>query len=143
MRTRLELHQHLEVPGIDLDRLHSVAEKALPLCVEKQFGPDSPLGQLQEIEISLIDDAEIGRVHGEFLDDPTPTDVITFDHGEILVSLETAERQARQHGCDFFEEVARYVVHGLLHLAGYEDASTVDRSRMVAVQEAVLASSLY
>lgn len=92
------------------------------------------------IEVSLLDDREIARVHEDFMQDATPTDVITFQHGEILVSLDTAVRQAGAFGVESWkDEVARYIVHGLCHLHGYNDLNPVEREAMHELQESVLA----
>jgi probable rRNA maturation factor len=93
------------------------------------------------VSLLLTDDAEIARVHGEYLDDPTPTDVISFDldgEAEIVVSVETAERTANSHGHDLAAEVALYVVHGLLHVCGFDDIAPRDRVRMRAAERAVM-----
>jgi len=99
--------------------------------------PESGLAQLTEIEISLIDDATIGQIHGDFMDDPTPTDVITFPHGEILVSVETAAREGEKYGKDERGETLMYIVHGLMHLAGFDDLTAEDAAEMAREQEAV------
>ena len=77
-------------------------------------------------------------IRDRFLDDPTPTDVITFDHGEILVSADTARRQASEFGNAPDRELALYIIHGLLHLAGYRDKSPEEFEVMKAAQEEVL-----
>jgi probable rRNA maturation factor len=81
-----------------------------------------------EISIAFLADAELAQLHGEFLDDPTTTDVITFEGnpslelaGEICVSADTAARYAKEHGHDFSTELTLYIVHGWLHLAGHDD----------------------
>lgn len=94
------------------------------------------------VSLLLTDDAEIARIHGDFLDDPTPTDVISFaidDGAELVVSVETAARLARAHGHAIAAEVALYVVHGLLHVCGYDDIRARDRKRMRAAEREVLA----
>ena len=97
--------------------------------------PGAPLHELAAFDVSLLDDAMIGEVHGRFMGDPTPTDVITFDHGEILIGAETALRQAAEHGEPLARELLRYTVHGMLHLAGHDDRDEADRQRMEQVQE--------
>jgi len=87
------------------------------------------------IEVSLLDDREMSEVHGEFLDDPTPTDVITFEHGELLIGVEVAERQARDFKTRVDHEVALYGIHGMLHLSGYDDQRPADFRVMEARQE--------
>ena len=64
--------------------------------------PDS---RLEAVEISTVSDESIAHVHREFMGDPSPTDVITFHHGEIIVSLDTAQRQAAENGEPYEREV--------------------------------------
>ncbi|SDU19975.1 probable rRNA maturation factor [Verrucomicrobium sp. GAS474] len=94
------------------------------------------------IEISLVSAAEIGRIHGEFLDDPTPTDVITFDHGEILICPLVAEAQGKDHGRTMEEELLLYGIHGLLHIQGWSDLTPKKRTLMHAEQERVFAATV-
>ena len=96
-----------------------------------------------ELEVSLLltDDAEIARLHDEFLGDPTPTDVMSFemdDGAEVVVSVETARRVAKQNGTAMRAEVALYIVHGLLHTVGFDDKDAEQRVRMRAAERAIL-----
>jgi XTP/dITP diphosphohydrolase len=140
-RPRITLHDHaprLPTPRDTLDRLQSVAALALPLILSTPGGGRSVLADLDEVEVSLIDDDTIAGVHADFLDDPTPTDVITFHHGEILVSVETAAREAAARDGDTARETALYIIHGLLHLHGHEDADPDARTLMHDAQERIL-----
>jgi probable rRNA maturation factor len=81
-----------------------------------------------ELSIVFLTDHALARLHAEFLGDPSTTDVITFEGdpllgtaGEICVSADTAAAYARTHGRDFSTELTLYVVHGWLHLCGYDD----------------------
>jgi probable rRNA maturation factor len=67
-----------------------------------------------------------------------PTDVITFHHGEIVIGAEVANRQAAQYGEPLAREILRYLVHGLLHLAGHDDAEADQRAAMESAQEAIV-----
>ena len=102
----------------------------------------SVLRQLSEISFVLVSDTRIAALHDEFMCDPTPTDVITFHHGEIVISTETARREARARGLPLSAEVARYAVHGLLHLAGWSDDDAGAASEMRSVQEKILRLAL-
>ncbi len=95
-------------------------------------------GDLTEITFVLVSRAVMRRVHGEFLDDPTDTDVITFPYGEILICPAVAEEQAAAHGRRLEEEVLLYALHGLLHLAGFEDKTPRKAKVMAKSQEAFL-----
>ncbi len=98
----------------------------------------SVLASLPEILFVLVSDARIAALHDEFMKDPTPTDVITFRHGEIVMSAETARREARRRKLPIPQEIARYAVHGLLHLAGWSDTGTKAAAGMIAMQEKIL-----
>ena len=92
------------------------------------------------VVVALVDDKTIAEVHGRFLDDPTPTDVISFPPGEIVVSAQTALREARVRGIAPIHELTLYVVHGALHLQGHSDRSPTARRRMRAAERRVLDS---
>jgi len=121
-----------------LIRFESSAQRAIPKVLAVAKINDSALTQLNEVEVSLVDDTTIADVHMRFMDVPGATDVITFDHGEIHISVETAQSQASDFGNDFERELMLYVVHGLLHLAGHEDASDQGRDTMDELQQRVL-----
>lgn len=122
--------------------LRRFAVEALAAALPQRACPDAPLPGLAEVEVTFISDAAIARVHRDFMGIPGATDVITFAHGEIVISPETAQSNAALYGRPLDEELARYIVHGLLHLNGYEDKEPADFARMQAVQEEVLARCL-
>lgn len=97
-----------------------------------------PAVPADQLEITLMDDAMIAHVHQEFMQIPGATDVITFQHGEILISLETAARHAIDFNDPFEREILRYIVHGMLHLAGHDDAQPADQAVMEAAQEQIV-----
>ena len=70
------------------------------------------------------------------------TDVITFEHGEIVISAETAERQGREYGQGVEREIGLYVIHGILHLNGYDDVEVEAAARMRERQAGILAAVL-
>jgi probable rRNA maturation factor len=82
------------------------------------------------VSLALVDDATIATVNIKHLGHEGPTDVISFRFsdereavlsGELVVSAERALAVAQQHGIDPLAELSLYVVHGLLHLCGYDD----------------------
>jgi probable rRNA maturation factor len=98
-----------------------------------------------ELSVVFLDDAGIGRVHGDFLDDPTPTDVITFPPdpemdfgGEILVSVDHAMQFAVRKELDFARELTLYLVHGYLHLAGFDDLVPEKKRQMRRAEKKAL-----
>ncbi len=80
----------------------------------------------------------MARLHRDFGGVPGPTDVITFQHGEIVISAETASRQARANRQPLPREIFRYIVHGLLHLNGHRDDTAAARRKMWAAQERIV-----
>ena len=139
---QVEVYIHAEREGITDTLAESFAaalNRMLPELLAQPQGPDHVLSSLPVVEISIVDDETIAAVHAEFLNDPTPTDAITFPYGEILVSCDTAWRYAAEHGLDAREELFRYMVHGLVHLHGYRDYEPQEREAMFAVQEPLVA----
>jgi len=125
---------------VDLPKIQRIVGVALPLCVGKPRKKGLTLPS--EVEITLLGEAAIAKVHGEFLEDPTPTDVITFEHGEILIGVPIAAANAKKfrHPADC--EVALCAIHGLLHLLGYDDLTEKERVIMHARQEEILKAAL-
>ncbi len=95
------------------------------------------LGRLEEIEATILSNRAIAKVHGEFFNDPAPTDVITFPYGEILIGAGVVSENAARFGCGASEEAALCVIHGLLHLAGWDDQTVRDAKDMAQKQEQV------
>jgi probable rRNA maturation factor len=101
-----------------------------------------------ELSIAVVDDAAIAVLHGRYLDDPTPTDVLSFPldsspgrlEGQIVVSGETALRRAPRYGWPAADELLLYVIHGALHLVGYDDATPADRRAMRRRERELLAA---
>jgi probable rRNA maturation factor len=120
-------------PRSDLARLRRVVRAALRV------------GQRPSMPVSLLltDDAEISALHAQFLGDPTPTDVISFEldgAAELVVSVETAKRCAKERGHMVADEVALYVTHGTLHVCGFDDIRKQDRARMRQAERQALSS---
>ena len=99
----------------------------------------------------LVDDREIAAFNLSHLKHRGPTDVLSFPLGEfdperrayhlgeIVVSFETAHREAAARGLPYAEELSRYCVHGFLHLLGYTDDTEAQRREMFAIQEKIVA----
>ena len=125
---------------VDLPKIRRMVAVALPLCVGKPRKQGVTLPA--EVEITLLGEAAIAKVHGEFLEDPTPTDVITFEHGEILIGVPIAAANAKKFRHPADHEVALCAIHGLLHLLGYDDLTEKERVIMHARQEEILEEAL-
>ncbi len=135
----LLIFEHGDFRGISSEHLLELGRVALPLCVAQPAEEGGCLSKLREIEINLVSDEMIGQVHAEFMNDPSATDVITFHHGEIFISLDTAKRTAADFGHTFEQEALLYLIHGLLHLNGHDDKVPNERAAMKELQEQILA----
>ena len=133
---RLGLYDRQGQVNLDIDYVGEAVKRAIPLCVEQAVN-ESPLLGLEQLEVSVVSEPEISEVHGRFLNDPTATDVITFDHGEIIVSADMAQEKASGLGHSTEAELLLYVIHGLLHLGGYNDKSESEFEEMSQIQERI------
>ena len=118
-------------PRSDRPFLHRVVENVL------DFTSHSGL----EISVLLTDDDGIAELHGESLDDPTPTDVLSFgmdDSVDLVVNVQRAREEAPRRGTTLRADLALYVVHGMLHACGYDDGEERDRARMRAAERGVM-----
>lgn len=143
MQLEVIIGNHQETTAIPenwLTALEDIASQAAALALSHAATADSPLSLLGTLEVALVDDETSARVHRDFMNIEGPTDVITFHHGEIVIGAGVAERQAADYGEPLAREILRYLVHGLLHLAGHEDATTEERQTMETAQETIVAS---
>lgn len=101
-----------------------------------------------ELEVALVDDATIARLNRRHLGHRGATDVITFPAapapgdrvmGEVIISIERAREQARRVGWPTRQEVALLLVHGILHLRGYDDLTPAGAARMRVREREILA----
>ena len=94
------------------------------------------------ISIAVVDDPTIHALNVQYLAHDYPTDVLSFvleqagDHleGELVVSADTAHREAAEAGWSPQDELLLYVVHGMLHLVGFDDHDPAEQARMYAAE---------
>jgi probable rRNA maturation factor len=99
-----------------------------------------------EISLAVVDDQTIARLNEEYLDHQGPTDVLSFLleregdmlEGEVIVGAQTARRQASRFDWPAENELLLYVIHGTLHLVGYDDATADQRAAMQEKERACL-----
>lgn len=107
-----------------------------------------------ELSISLVGDRAIRRLNRTWRKKDKATDVLSFPAGElpkgtpgprqlgdVVISLDTAKRQAKEYQRTLEQEVARYLAHGLLHLLGYDHETARDARKMAAQEEKLLGAS--
>jgi rRNA maturation RNase YbeY len=100
--------------------------------------------QVGQVNFVLVRDREMARLHRIFSGVRGTTDVLTFDlsetggrlvEGDIYICLDQARRQAAVYRVPLYEVVARLAVHGILHLAGYDDHSEEERRHMSKLED--------
>jgi probable rRNA maturation factor len=135
---------HIEInPSLQVDLAPVVLERATQTVLSREFTDG-------DLTIVLTDDAQLHELNREYLDIDAPTDVLSFPAsetdpetarrylGDILISVPRAEQQAQAAGHALETEVQLLVVHGTLHLLGYDHAEADDKARMWKAQAEVL-----
>ncbi|MEP7014953.1 MAG: rRNA maturation RNase YbeY [Verrucomicrobiota bacterium] len=131
------LQRTVAVNTLDLEQF---AAKAVRACFQSKKRRATDLTKLREVSVLIVSDRRMALLHRRFLNQSGPTDVLTFKHGEIFISAETARRNARAFRNSLAGELRLYVVHGLLHLHGFDDRTQVDARAMEARQRKILGS---
>ena len=137
-----DLREEPLLPEATLERVRLATATTL----EAEGLPDA------QLSVTLVDDARMASLHLRYLQQAGPTDVLAFPLadeddsdpllGEVIVSVDTANREARDRGLAPEEELLRYVIHGTLHLLGYDDQEAGERERMLQRQESLLTAFL-
>lgn len=108
-----------------------------------------------EVSISFVDDIEMARLNGEYRGKSGPTDVLSFECdmdeedeafpdgdifelGDVIIAPDVAERQCAIYGTNFEQEISLLLVHGLLHLCGYDHIEDGEAAEMQAREREIL-----
>lgn len=104
-----------------------------------------------DLNVLLVDEAEMTQLHIKWMDEPGPTDVLSFPMdeiepgskeigilGDIVLCPTIAQAQAKDAGNDFDRELSILSVHGLLHIVGYDHATAEDEKEMFTLQESIV-----
>jgi probable rRNA maturation factor len=120
MKKVLRVFNRQKTRGVDTVFLRTITQSLLDELTENH-----------ELAIHLIDSTRMAQLNEQYLQHAGSTDVITFDYcegkncealwGEIFICIDDAVQQARQFRTTWQSETARYVVHGILHLLGFDD----------------------
>ncbi len=92
--------------------------------------------QAESCAVIFVDDQTLAEMHGRYLNDSEPTDIITFNlggdqiEGELYISVDRASDQAKEFNVAVREEICRLIIHGLLHLKGFNDTAENERIEM-------------
>src|SRR5262245_25276286 len=126
---KIAIHSQQESVPIDRGRMRIIARTVL----EGEYEPEA------DISLAFVDNATIHALNKRYLVHDEPTDVLSFPlsepgarrlSGELVIGVEVAATQAQERGHDVQAELALYVIHGLLHLCGYEDHSETEVKEM-------------
>ena len=100
---------------------------------------------LRSLHVITVDDAYIRTLHRQYLHKNSSTDVITFQwdeederEGEIYICLDQAKLNAEEYGVTLEKEIARLIIHGLLHLNGYDDKDDAGKQQMRQLEDKYL-----
>jgi probable rRNA maturation factor len=141
----VELQHEVDVADLDEHALARLASHAL--SVEQVARP-------AELSVVITDDGTIHQLNREYRETDEATDVLSFSQsegeafalpdgetphlGDVIISLDTARRQASEHGLALDDEVSHLLVHGVLHLLGYDHVDPDDERLMRSHEDAIL-----
>lgn len=125
--------------------VRSIPKQALKKLNQKQF---------YSLSVSVVTDSEMKKLNKQYRGKDKTTDVLSFSQlegeqfssarpeiGDVIISLPTAKRQAKEYVTALEEELARLTVHGVLHLFGYDhERSKKDEVKMFRLQEKILST---
>jgi probable rRNA maturation factor len=126
---------------VEISDLQAVANKVLAI---------TETSLESEIGLQIIEDAQMQQLNLQYMGIDSPTDVLSFPVpfqnpdtgnpylGDILISYPTAARQAEAAGHPVAEEICLLLVHGILHLLGYDHLTTEDKTAMWDIQDTIL-----
>jgi probable rRNA maturation factor len=124
--------------AVNVHDLQQFAQRAAAACLSLPGKTETDLAKLSEVSILIISDQKMAALHRGFMNEAGPTDVITFQHGEIFISADTAQGNAKRFGNSLRSELRLYAVHGLLHLHGFGDHDAASSGKMRAAEKKVL-----
>jgi probable rRNA maturation factor len=107
--------------------------------------------QLQELNFIFCSDEYLLKINQEYLNHDTYTDIITFDNseidkeisGDIFISIDRIKENAQTFKTTFIDELNRVIIHGTLHLLGYNDKSEKDKDLMTLKEDSYLKKKDY
>ncbi len=111
-----------------------------------KFTAESEIKRIGQVNIIFCSDNYILDINQKYLQHDYFTDIITFDYcegktlsGDLFISVDTVRENAIFYGTEFDDELNRVIVHGLLHLIGYDDHSEEDQKTMRSKEDYYLA----
>ena len=133
--TGISVHTELAVPELpDTDRLVAWITEVI----------NREGRQLERVVINLVDDNDLHTLNGKYLQHDTLTDILTFPYSyhpvntELIISIDRTRDNARALGVTPAEELSRVIIHGILHMCGWDDTTEELREKMRRKEEECL-----
>jgi probable rRNA maturation factor len=130
----------------EADAWERVGDTLLVRGAKAAFAAVSPRDDDCEVAILLTSDAKMRELNREWRGKDAPTNVLSFPSGDerhlgdVVLAYETIAREAKEQGVTIEDHAAHLVVHGLLHLLGYDHAMEKDAGAMEALETSILAT---
>lgn len=124
---------NLEINNLTRDRIDRGFLEKVGKRVFKCLSLDK-LG-ITDVSLVIVGEVKIRELNKKYRKKNKVTDVLSFDYGEIFICLPQAKKQAKKFGHSLKKELAILLIHGLLHLAGYDDETKRGYNKIVKAQE--------
>jgi len=125
-KTEIEIN-NLTKSEVDKIFLKKIAQKTLSLT---KF-------RVPQISLVFVSDAKMKALNKKYKKSNRITDILAFDYGEIIICLPQARRQAKLLQHSLKKEIGILLIHGILHLKGYNDAKKSECAKMIKKQEEI------
>jgi rRNA maturation RNase YbeY len=133
--------KNLEVYSETKHKVKKTLVKKVVLLLKKDLN-----FEISSLVINFVSAAKITLINSEFLDHHYSTDIITFNYSdnlavldtELYISAEDALENAAKFRATFEEEIIRLVIHGILHVSGFDDKTSSDRAKMKRMENRLL-----
>ena len=129
---RLEIHKTIPC-RLPQSRLRHLVEAAPKLSKRRL--------PFQELSLVVTSTREVRSLNRLYRQKDEPTDVLSFDYGEIIICLPFVNKQAREHGVSVADEIALLFTHGLLHILGFDHKKAKDKKKMAEAERRLLGQS--
>ncbi len=126
----------LESISVNASRKYGISNKNVKILVQnlkKEFN-----FSISNLDINIVDKETLLNINIKFLGHNYDTDIITFNYseninildGELLISFDMAKENAERFKCSLNSELIRLIIHGILHMLGYDDINEADKKKM-------------
>lgn len=103
----------------------------------RRYGPGR-LKDVSEVSLAFVGSSEMKKLNNTYRGKNEPTDVLSFEYGEVIVCVPVAERQAKEHKMTLNDEFCLLFTHGVLHVLGYDHEKPKDAAIMRSAEQSLL-----